>query len=230
VPGLGRAARAAGHGLPERIVDLLLRVGPHRLGLAKLRAAPHGVDLGPLVPSRGARVRTPDGRARLAPAALVADVARLEAWVDAPRREELVLIGRRQLRSNNSWMHNLRSLAKGPDRTRLLMHPDDATRLGLRDGARVNITSRVGAVEASLSITEDVMPGVVSLPHGFGHAAAAGTMRVAGALGGPNANALTDELLIEPILGTSILNGVPVAVERCDAGGHGVAQGEHGPS
>jgi anaerobic selenocysteine-containing dehydrogenase len=208
-------------GVPEAIVDLLLRTGPHRTSLRKLREAMHGVDLGPLAPSRERCVRTEDGRMRLAPASLVADVPRLSRWVDAARDARgggaLVLVGRRHLRSNNSWMHNLASLAKGSDRSRLLMHTRDAAARSLVDGARVRVKSRVGSVEATLTVTDDVMPGVVSLPHGFGHAPAAETMRLAGAVAGPNVNALTDEERVEPVVGTSILNGVVVEVEALHA-------------
>ena len=203
-PSLHRVCRRAGRDVPEWVVDLLLRMGPGRLSLRALRDAPHGIDLGPLVPSRGDRVRTPDGRIRLAPPALVADVPRLDAWVDEQRRGgDLVLIGRRHLRSNNSWMNGLPSLAKGPDRTRLLVHPTDATRLGVADGDTVGVRSRTGRLSAVVRITGDVMPGVVSLPHGFGQC---------------SANAVTDDHLIEPVVGTSILNGVPVVVEAGDAG------------
>jgi anaerobic selenocysteine-containing dehydrogenase len=210
---LHRAWRRVARDLPERVIDLLLRTGPHRTSLAALEAAPHGKDLGPLAPGRAPEcVRTKNGLVCLAPALLVADVPRLEAWIDARTAAPLVMIGRRHLRSNNSWMHNARSLVKGPDRAQLLMHPDDAARLGLANGARVRVKSRTGAIVAPLAITDDVMPGVVSLPHGFGHAAAATTLRVAGTLAGPSANAITDEQLVEPVLGTSILNGIPVEV------------------
>jgi anaerobic selenocysteine-containing dehydrogenase len=114
-------------------------------------------------------------------------------------------------------MHNLRSLTKGPDRAALLMNPADGRRLGLADGSRVRVRSRTGAVAASLSLTDDVMPGIVSLPHGFGHGPARATLRIAGQLPGQSANTLTDELLVEPVVGTSILSGVPVTVERWDA-------------
>ncbi len=206
-----RVARAA-RDLPDRVVDLLLRSGRHRLSLSQLAAHPHGLDLGPLMPCRGEKVHTPDGRARLAPEPLVADVARLERWLDETRESGLVLIGRRHLRSNNSWMHNLRSLTKGPSRAQLLMHPLDAESRALADGARVQVRSRAGAVPAVLSLTDSVARGVVSLPHGFGHAAAAATLRLAGALDGASINDLTDELMVEPLTGTSILNGVPVTV------------------
>jgi anaerobic selenocysteine-containing dehydrogenase len=195
-----RAWRRAVRDLPERAIDLLLRIGRYKLSLEKLRAAPHGIDLGPLREGRRHDVvRTVDRRVRLAPPALVADVPRLERWVDERARSapDLVLVGRRHLRSNNSWMHGVHSLVKGPDRRQLLMHPDDVARLGLSAGARVRVASRAGSVSARLASTTDVMPGVVSLPHGFGD---------------PNANAITDEELVEPVAGTSILNGVPVTV------------------
>jgi anaerobic selenocysteine-containing dehydrogenase len=186
--------------LPDRVVDLLLRTGRHRLSLEALAQHPHGLDLGPLVPCRGEKVHTPDGRARLAPAVLAAEVARVERWLDQPPSDDLVLIGRRHLRSNNSWMHNLRSLTKGPGRAQLLMHPLDAEARSLAHGARVRVESRAGVVEAELSVSDTVARGVVSLPHGFGQ----------GAIGGANVNALTSE--VEPLLGTSILSGVPVRV------------------
>jgi anaerobic selenocysteine-containing dehydrogenase len=162
---------------------------------------------------RRERVRTPSGKVRLAPAELIADGARLEAWLDEQRNGGLLLIGRRHMRDNNAWMHNVPSLVKGPDRSRLFMHPDDASRLGLADGAEVRVQSRAGAVVARLLVTDDVMPGVVSLPHGYGHAAVAETMRVAAGVAGVNVNAITDDGLLEPLTGTAILNGVPVGVE-----------------
>jgi anaerobic selenocysteine-containing dehydrogenase len=146
----------------------------------------------------------------------VAQTGRLEAWIgertSAVARGEMQLIGRRHVRTNNSWMHNCHSLTKGPDRSGLLMHPDDAHRLGLEGGAAVRVKSRVGEVVAKLEISDSIMPGVVSLPHGFGHEAAKDTLRIAGVLPGPNINALTDESMVEPIIGTAVLNGVPVEV------------------
>ncbi|HVV84744.1 MAG TPA: molybdopterin-dependent oxidoreductase [Kofleriaceae bacterium] len=217
-PVVGRALRRLARDLPERVLDLLLRTGPYRLSLAALRAAPHGLDLGPLVPSGGRAIRTPGHRPRLAPPELVAGVAQVDAWLARPPAP-LVLIGRRHLRSNNSWMHNLPSCAKGPDRSRAQLHPDDAARAGVADGEVARLASRTGAVEVAVEVTADVMPGVVSLPHGFGHQPAAGTLRRAGALPGVNANALTDPMLVEPLLGTSILNGVPITVEPRPAPG-----------
>jgi anaerobic selenocysteine-containing dehydrogenase len=204
---------------PDWVIDKLLRFGPYGRGpdglsLAKVRASPHGIDLGELVPMGRERVRHPGGRVDLAPEAFVAELPRVEAWLAKSAARDLVLVGRRHLRSNNSWMHNLRSLVKGPDRSALLVSPDDAARLGLVDGRTYRLKSRAGEVTAKVSVSKDMMPGVVSLPHGYGHAPAAATLRVAGALSGPNVNALTDETWVEPILGNSILTGVPVTIEE----------------
>jgi anaerobic selenocysteine-containing dehydrogenase len=183
-----------------------------------VRAAPNGIDLGPLAPARRDRVRTTGGMVELAPPALMADLPRVERWIDERVRGGLVLIGRRHLRSNNSWMHNARSLVKGPDRARLLVHPRDAERLGLASGQKVRVRSRTGAVATEVELSDAMMEGVVSLPHGYGHEVAKDTLRVAGALAAPSANSLTDELFIEPLCGTSILNGVPVTIEAVAAG------------
>lgn len=206
---------------PEHIVDLALRSGrygngfvPGRpgLSLAQLKSSPHGIDLGALSPCLSDRIRTRDGKIDLAPQILVDDVTRVKTWLLQAPKQGLLLIGRRQLRTNNSWMHNCPSLVKGPDRSHLIVHPADAERLSLRDGHKVKVTSRVGQVEVTLSVSDEVMPGVVSLPHGFGHQQAAATLRVAGALPGQNANELTDDHLIDPLSGTAALSGVPVEV------------------
>jgi anaerobic selenocysteine-containing dehydrogenase len=124
----------------------------------------------------------------------------------------MVLIGRRQLRSNNSWMHNLDALVKGKDRCTMHIHPDDASRLGLADGGRAVVSSRAGSVEAPVEVTDAIMPGVVSIPHGWGHDARGARMRVAEAHAGVNSNALADETCVEPLSGNAILNGIPVEV------------------
>ena len=207
---------------PDRLLDLLLRTGAYGdkfipgnkgLSLAKLKRSPHGVDLGPLVPSRARKVRLPEHKVDLAPAKLLADGARLGAWLEGARDGGLVLIGRRHLRTNNSWMHNVESLTKGPPRDELMMHPNDSARLQLKDGAQVRVKARTGEVQARLAVTDQVREGVISLPHGYGHAACKQTLQIASAVAGPNVNALTDDLLVEPLLGTAVLNGVPVQVE-----------------
>jgi hypothetical protein len=220
---LARIAWKRGWSLtPDLILDLALRIGPYgdrfvpgRMGLslATLREEPHGIDLGPMMPSAKERVRTKDGRVDVAPALLVSEIRRVDRWLEEQHGGDLVLIGRRHLRTNNSWMHNVRSLVKGPDRSMLLMNRADAQRLRLEEGQAVRVKSRVGSITTRVIPTDDIMPGVVSLPHGYGHEAVVDTMRVAGSTPGANVNALTDELLVEPVLGTAILNGVPVTVE-----------------
>jgi anaerobic selenocysteine-containing dehydrogenase len=216
--GGGRIGRVVARGVeasllsPDRLLDIMLRTGPHRLSLKRLRDAPHGIDLGPLVSMRDQRVRTPDRRVALAPADLIADLMRVAAWVDERRNGGLVLIGRRHVRSNNSWMHNAPSLVKGPDRSALLMHPDDASARNLKSGDEVRVESRAGGVKVRLEVTADVRQGVVSLPHGFGHQPVKDTLRVAGAIAGANVNAITDDAVVEPLTGTAVLSGVPVTV------------------
>ncbi|WP_205699070.1 molybdopterin-dependent oxidoreductase [Conexibacter sp. SYSU D00693] len=211
---------------PERLLDLLLRCGPEgagfpelwapgpgELSLAALEATPHGVDLGPLRSRLPEALRTPDGRIDLAPEPLLAAGAALHELLDAVVDDgALVLIGRRHLRSNNSWMHNLPLLARGPERCTLLVHPDDAARLGLLDGARACVRSRVGEVEVPVEVTDEIRQGVVSLPHGWGHDAPGSRMRVAAERPGVSSNVLTDELDLEPLTGTAVLNGIPVEV------------------
>jgi anaerobic selenocysteine-containing dehydrogenase len=195
---------------PERILDLQLRGGPYRLTLADLEAAPHGVDLGPLQPRIPEVLRTPSGKIELAPAALVADVARLHEALAAPVNGGMVLVGRRDLRSNNSWMHNLPMLVRGKPRCTALVNPDDAERLGLVDGEPAQVRSRAGAIVLPVEVTDDVMPGVVSIPHGWGHDLPGVDLRVAAEHAGTNSNVLTDELAVEPLSGTAVLNGIPV--------------------
>jgi len=213
---------------PERIVDLGLRMGPYgvkarglsMLSLAALRRQPHGVDLGPLEPRLPGRL--PKGRIELVPALMVDGLARLRAELLEPRptniddsaraTEPLQLIGRRQLRTNNSWMHNVPGLVSGKPRCTLLMHPDDARARSLEDGDEVSIESRVGRVIAPLTLTTDMMPGVVSLPHGFGHGHPGVRMRVAQAHAGVSLNDLTDETRIDALSGNAALSGVPVTV------------------
>jgi anaerobic selenocysteine-containing dehydrogenase len=195
---------------PERILDLQLRCGPYGLTLADLEAAPHGVDLGPLEPRIPEVLRTPSGKIELAPEALVADVARLHEALAEPVNGAMVLIGRRDLRSNNSWMHNLPMLVKGKARCTALVHPIDADRLGLIDGEPARVTSRAGEVVIPVEVTEEVMPGVVSIPHGWGHDLPGMALGVASHHAGTNTNVLADELVVEPLSGTAVLNGIPV--------------------
>jgi anaerobic selenocysteine-containing dehydrogenase len=205
---------------PERLLDLMLRTGPYGDGfgardgltLAALEAAPHGVDLGPLEPRIPEVLRTPSGRIELAPDAIAADVPRLREALGRRSNGELVLIGRRQLRSNNSWMHNLGPLVKGKERCTVHVHPQDAERIGLSDGRRARVASRVGSIEVPVEVTDAIMPGVVSIPHGWGHDVEGVRMAVAAAHPGANSNLLADETLIDPLSGNAVLNGIPVTV------------------
>jgi anaerobic selenocysteine-containing dehydrogenase len=156
-------------------------------------------------------LRTPSGMVELAPEPLVADVARLRGALDrAP--DEMVLVGRRDLRSNNSWMHNVEVLVKGKPRCTLHVHPDDADRLGLADGADAEVSSRTGRVTIPVEVTDAIRPGVVSIPHGWGHDLSGVELSVARRHAGVNSNLLGDDELIDPLSGTAVLNGIPVAV------------------
>jgi anaerobic selenocysteine-containing dehydrogenase len=199
------------------VLDIMLRGGPYDLSLADLVDAPHGIDLGPLQPRLPEVLRTPSGKVELAPPEILADVPRLAAALDAPA-PGLLLIGRRDLRSNNSWMHNLPLLVRGPQRCTAWVHPDDAARLGLTDGADARVSSRAGAIVVPVEVTDDVMPGVVSIPHGWGHDTPGAALRVAREHAGVNSNVLTDELDLEAITGTAVLNGIPIVVEPAGAG------------
>jgi len=190
----------------ERILDAMLRLGPYGLSLAELRARPHGIDLGALRP-RLAELLCID-RVRLAPRPLADDVVRLRERLDAPVAD-MVLIGRRQLRSNNSWLHNVPTLVGGSNRCTLQVNPVDVARLGLGDLARVR--SAAGEVVVEVEPTDSIMPGVVSLPHGWGHEGTG--QRVAVEHPGVNANALTDDAVVETVSGNAVFNGVPVVVE-----------------
>jgi anaerobic selenocysteine-containing dehydrogenase len=207
---------------PERILDLMLRTGPYGdgfgadpsgLSLAVLEASPHGVDLGPLQPRIPEVLRTPSGKVELAPEPIAADVARLRASLARGGNGEMVLIGRRDLRSNNSWMHNLDILVKGKERCTLHVHPDDAARLGVVDGGAACVRSRTGELAVTVEVTDAIMPGVVSIPHGWGHGIGGTDLSVAAGRPGVNSNLLADGDLFDPLSGNAVLNGIPVHVE-----------------
>ena len=206
---------------PERTIDLLLRIGPFGDGfgrrsdgltLEKVKVAPHGLDLGPLEPRLPEVINTESGLIELAPSEITNDVTRLRERI-TQHRGGMVLIGRRQLRSHNSMTHNLPSLMKGRERCTLQVSRADAERLRLMDKARARVKSRVGCVEAPVEITDDLMPGVVSLPHGWGHDVQDSGMSVAKSHPGVNMNALTDNQVYDEASGTSVLVGIPVTVE-----------------
>jgi anaerobic selenocysteine-containing dehydrogenase len=206
---------------PERMLDFMLRTGPFGDGfgadpdgtsLDDLLANPHGRDFGALVARVPEVLRTPSGRIELAPGPLLADLERLSASAGEMAERGIVLVGRRHLRSNNSWMHNVEVLVRGTPRCTLQVHPDDANSLGLVDGGAARVTSRVGTVQAPVEITESIRPGVVSLPHGWGHDLPGTRLRVAAEHAGVNSNTLSDDAALDPLSGTSVLNGIPVTV------------------
>ena len=215
-------SRARAWAGPRRLLDIALRAGPHGGGMAlwsgltvdKLAAAEHGLDLGPLEPVLPARLMTGDGRIQAAPPAVLEDLSRLDGLLEArlPEGYDLQLIGRRHLRSNNSWMHNTPRLMKGKPRCTLLVHPDDAAARGLVDGGTAEVRSRVGAVMVPVEVSDTVMPGVVSLPHGFGHGRQGVRLSVASAHAGVSINDLTDAQEVDGVGGTAVLNGTPVVV------------------
>jgi anaerobic selenocysteine-containing dehydrogenase len=184
---------------------------PQGLSLARLRGLPHGADLGPLGPGLPRRLATPDKRIRLAPEMFIRDLERAARALRSPV-PELVLVGRRHVRSNNSWLHNSRRLVKGKPRCTLMIHPDDASRRGVVDGARVRLRSRVGEVEVQAEVTENVMPGVVCLPHGWGHDRQGTRLSVASEHAGASINDVVDDRSIDVLTGTAVLNGTPVEV------------------
>ena len=202
----------------ERRLDMMLRLGPfgdafgansEGLTLQTLKDNPHGIDLGPLTTRIPEVLRTPSGKLELAPEPILADIPRLQAALSA-EDSGFLLIGRRHLRSNNSWMHNLPALAGGTNRCTLQIHPDDAARLGVTDTAVV--TGPGGKLAVPVEITDNIRPGVVSLPHGWGHTAPGTRLSVAATQAGVNVNGLLDSSLLEPLSGTAVLNGVPVEV------------------
>ncbi len=205
---------------PERVLDFMLRAGPYgdRLSLDVLESEPHGIDLGPHRPRIPEVLRTASGKVELAPEPIVADLARLEAGLELQGSPNggMVLIGRRQLRSNNSWMHNLPALVKGKERCTLHVHPDDAARIGLTEGGGAHLRSAAGELVATVELTDAIMPGVVSIPHGWGHDAKGMRTSVASSHAGVNSNLLADESLVDGVSGNAVLNGIPVEVTRQD--------------
>jgi anaerobic selenocysteine-containing dehydrogenase len=208
---------------PQRMIDLALRAGPYgdRFGLKptgvtleKLFATPGGVDFGPLAPRVPEVLRTPSGRIELAPESLLAELERAAKRLHEPA-PDLVVVGRRQVRSNNSWMHNLPTLAKGRNRCTVQVHPVDAQRLGLTDGGRARVAGKSNgghAIEAQVEVSDAMMPGVISLPHGWGHDMPGTRLAVAAIQPGANLNAVLDETVRDPLSGNAVLSGVAVAV------------------
>ncbi len=204
---------------PPRILDLLLRIGPYKLTLKELKKHPHGLDLGPLEPRMKHLISHATGRIDLAPKAICADFTRLASKVELPlpTQDDFLLIGRRTLRSMNSWLHNSKRLVSGKSPCVLFMHPNDARRLGLGSGERVHVTSSRNRIEVPLEITDEMMPGVVCMPYGWGHNRDGIRMAVAAKVAGGNYNDLVEEDVFDAVSGASVLNGVPVRISPVSA-------------
>jgi anaerobic selenocysteine-containing dehydrogenase len=209
--GAGPESQVDGPAEAERALDARLRGGPYELSLDRLREHPHGIDLGPLRPRIPEILRTRSGRIELCPEPIAAEVTRI-AGLPAVSEPGFLVVGRRHLRSNNSWMHNVPALVKGRELCTLAINRADATRLGLVAGGRAKVSSRVGTVELTVEVTDDIAPGVVSIPHGYGQDLPGVELSVARHTGGANANRLTDDLALDPLSGNAVLNGVPVEV------------------
>ncbi|MFH8633114.1 molybdopterin oxidoreductase family protein [Streptomyces lydicus] len=212
------AAQLTGRDGAERRLDMMLRLGPYGegfgadpegLSLARLLDHPHGIDLGPLTPRIPALLRTPSGAVELCPAPIAAEAERLRGRLGAVP-DGLLLVGRRHLRSNNSWLHNVPALMGGSNRCTLHVHPEDAARLGLTDGEPARLKGDGGELEVPVEITDTVRPGVVSLPHGWGHDRPGTRLGVAAADPGVNVNQLNAGRLLDPLSGTAVLNGLPI--------------------
>lgn len=199
------------HLTPEVLLDAGLQKGGSGLRLKDLKEQPHGIDLGALETRFPERLNTIDGKIKLIPDIFKQDLERLQEH-DASQNGHLLLIGRRHLRSNNSWMHNSQRLVKGRERCTVLIHPEDAKQRNLENGETAKVSSRVGTIELPIEITKDMMPGVVSIPHGWGHQRKNIKMNIAQAHAGASANDLTDELLVDELTGNAAVNGVPVSI------------------
>ena len=231
---LGRVAAAGTSAVsrflePEDILSTAIRLGPYGRGLnplakglslESLKANPHGVDLGPLTPWLLDFMRARKQVVDLAPRPLLEDLARAQAWLDASTEvaavesSELLLIGRRDPRTNNSWLHNVDAMTRGRDRCTLVIHPGDAASRGIENGTRVRVGSKVGNVEVAAELSDEVMRGVVSLPHGWGHGRTGTKLSVANERPGASANDIIDDAWLDELSGCSVLSGVPVTVER----------------
>ena len=206
----------------DHILDTMIRTGsrgdwfgavPDGLSIDVFEQHPHGIDFGALEPRLPEALRTESGTIELAPQIIIDDLARLADTLHTPMETDgLVLIGRRHLQSNNSWMHNVDALVKGKVRCTLQVHPDDASRLALLEGSEAIISSRVGSLTAPVEITDEVPAGVVCLPHGWGHDYPGTRSQVASRRPGVNSNLLTDPELLDPLSGNAVLNGIPVTV------------------
>jgi anaerobic selenocysteine-containing dehydrogenase len=201
----------------EWVINRELRKGPYDIDLKTLKQNPHGVDLGPLAPCLPERLFTRDKMIDLAPPEFMEDIGRLDASitefdVKVTTEFDLLLIGRREIRTNNSWLHNSHRMVKGKERCIAFVNPVDAEARHISDGDLVSVKSKVGLIELPVSLSDDMMPGVISIPHGWGHVMEDIRLSVAAEHPGVNVNLLTDENFLDVLSGNAALNGVPVSL------------------
>lgn len=201
---------------PRAVLASMLARSDYAVTLEELEANPNGVDFGAHVQRLPERLQTPDKRIACAPPLCLEALEQWRADLAAQPEGQLLLIGRRHVRNNNSWLHNSPRLAKGPDRCTAMIHPDDAAAHGIATGDQVRVTSRVGSVQLAAEVSEDVMPGVISIPHGFGQDKPGTRLSVAGKRPGVSLNDLTDPAAMDPISGNAVLNGTPVMLEKVE--------------
>ena len=203
---------------PQFVLDQGLRRGPYYgLTLRKLKKYPHGMDLGPLKPMLPQAIKHKDQQINLNVDFYQADLARVGEVMSSYDDSQILLIGRRHVRSNNSWLHNSHRLIKGKPRCTLMLHPDTAKAHAIEDGQQVKVTSRVGQVTIVAEVTDELMPGVVSIPHGFGHGRKGVKQKIAQANAGVSVNDLTDDTLIDKLSGNAAVNGVPVTLQAVES-------------
>jgi anaerobic selenocysteine-containing dehydrogenase len=199
---------------PKFLLNQGLKRGPYAdINLKKLNKNPHGIDLGPLQSWLPKALKHKDKQIHLNVDFYQADLDRVKEMMEQYDDSQLLLIGRRHVRSNNSWLHNSHRLVKGKPRCTLMLHPETAKQQGIKDGQNVKVTSRVGSVIIVAEVTDELMPGVVSIPHGWGHGRKGVKQKIAQAHAGVSVNDLTDDTLIDQLSGNAAVNGVPVKLE-----------------
>jgi len=196
----------------EQKLDFLLQFGPHKLSLEELKKHPHGIDLGPLTPQLPQKLVTNDGQLNLFPKIYEDALNKLISASDENKDNEFLLIGRRNLRSNNSWMHNLPRMIKGPNSCTAMINPSDATSHNIKPGDLIRIKSRVNEVEIEAEVTDEIMAGTISIPHGWGHDREGIRLGKASAKAGVSFNDLADDQLVDPLSGVSVINAIPVSI------------------
>jgi len=199
---------------PRLMLGEAIKASPAGVTLDEIAKHDNGYDMGPLEPRLPERLKTEHGKIECMPEAIMPDLDAFEDTLEVANDNMFLLIGRRHVRSNNSWLHNSRRLIKGPDRCTMMIHPDSAAALGLSDGAMAKVSNSIGTVELTTELTEDVMPGVISIPHGYGHGKKGVRLSIASERPGVSINDLTDPGIIDKLSGNAVLNGVPVEVSR----------------